>query len=179
MARESERSRTAADLFAEYLAPTEAGESFDFEAFCATHPGRAQELRALHQNWQKVRVVLKHLAASGSLTERIHSRYGSEVDPLVSLEGEGEADLDFTSEVLERLAGRGEGYGRYRLKGEIARGGQGAVLRVWDEDLRRHLAMKVVLGKDEETGETPQVERGGGGGKGDWGRGDCPATLRV
>ena len=32
------------------------------------------------------------------------------------------------------------------------------MLRVWDEDLRRHLAMKVVLGKGEETGETPQVD---------------------
>ena len=30
---------------------------------------------------------------------------------------------------------------------ELARGGQGSVLKVWDEDLRRNLAMKVVLSK--------------------------------
>ena len=29
----------------------------------------------------------------------------------------------------------------------MGQGGQGAILRVWDEDLRRHLAMKVILGK--------------------------------
>jgi formylglycine-generating enzyme required for sulfatase activity len=40
------------------------------------------------------------------------------------------------------------------LVGEIARGGMGAILRVWDEDLGRHLAMKVILG---------QPELGGGG----------------
>jgi serine/threonine protein kinase len=36
-------------------------------------------------------------------------------------------------------------FGRYAMKSEVGRGGMGAVLRVWDEDLRRHLAMKVVL----------------------------------
>ena len=44
-------------------------------------------------------------------------------------------DAGFTSGVVRRLAGRGGSYGRYRLKGEMARGGQGAILRVWDEDL--------------------------------------------
>ena len=49
----------------------------------------------------------------------------------------------FSSEVLRRLAGRGPAATRYRMKGEVAHGGMGAILRVWDEDLRRHLAMKV------------------------------------
>jgi len=34
---------------------------------------------------------------------------------------------------------------RFEIRGEIARGGMGAILKVWDEDLHRHLAMKVVL----------------------------------
>lgn len=37
------------------------------------------------------------------------------------------------------------GSGRYALHGEVARGGMGAILRVWDKDLRRHLAMKIIL----------------------------------
>lgn len=36
---------------------------------------------------------------------------------------------------------------RYEILGEFARGGMGAILRVWDRDLRRTLAMKVVLGQ--------------------------------
>ena len=44
---------------------------------------------------------------------------------------------------ITRLAARGTGFARYQVEGEVARGGMGAILRVWDEDLRRHLAMKV------------------------------------
>ncbi len=93
----------------------------------------------------------------GSFAQRIKDQYGSEADPNITLEGASE-DSDFTSEIVQRLAGRGEAYGRYVLKGEVARGGQGAILRVWDEDLRRNLAMKVVLGKGEESGETPKID---------------------
>ena len=93
----------------------------------------------------------------GSFAKKLEERYGSEADPQISLEGESEGS-DFASEIVQRLAGRGETYGRYRLKGEVARGGQGAILRVWDEDLRRNLAMKVVLGKGEPTGETPHID---------------------
>jgi len=63
-------------------------------------------------------------------------------------------------DVIGRLSGRQTSVRRYRVEGEVARGGMGAVLRVWDEDLRRALAMKVVLGKSDaaSTGATPPVE---------------------
>ncbi len=69
------------------------------------------------------------------------------------------SDDDFTSEVLRRLAEREKPHTRYKLEGEVAHGGQGAILRVWDEDLRRHLAMKVILGEGEasKTGVTSSV----------------------
>ena len=51
-----------------------------------------------------------------------------------------------TSGVLARLQQRPTLSGRYRLERELARGGMGAILEVWDEDLRRRLAMKVALG---------------------------------
>ena len=34
--------------------------------------------------------------------------------------------------------------GRYRVLGEVARGGMGTILEVWDEELKRPLAMKVL-----------------------------------
>ena len=55
------------------------------------------------------------------------------------------ADCRLQCGIVRRLAGRGSVYGRYDVKEEVARGGQGAILRVWDQDLRRTLAMKVSL----------------------------------
>ncbi|HZN41174.1 MAG TPA: protein kinase [Planctomycetota bacterium] len=40
---------------------------------------------------------------------------------------------------------------RYRMEGEIARGGMAAILKVWDADLRRTLAMKVILSDKDRT----------------------------
>ena len=58
-----------------------------------------------------------------------------------------------TSETVERLLGAGNGKGRYEIRGEIARGGMGAILDVWDRDLRRPLAMKVALEVGREDGQ--------------------------
>jgi serine/threonine-protein kinase len=42
---------------------------------------------------------------------------------------------------------------RYTVLGEIARGGMASVLRVWDGDFQRPLAMKVLLSGDRESGQ--------------------------
>jgi serine/threonine protein kinase len=65
-----------------------------------------------------------------------------------------------SAQVLERLQNRIGKESRYQILGEFARGGMGAILKVWDQDLRRTLAMKVVLGKAEpkEKGSTPAVD---------------------
>jgi len=54
------------------------------------------------------------------------------------------------AEILARLGNRRSPYARYEHKREVARGGQGVVLQVWDEDLRRDLAMKVVQGHPDD-----------------------------
>ncbi len=51
-----------------------------------------------------------------------------------------------SSELLRRLASATVRGTRYRVEGEVARGGMGAILRVHDGELGRDLAMKVVLG---------------------------------
>ncbi|MFN0007473.1 MAG: SUMF1/EgtB/PvdO family nonheme iron enzyme [Planctomycetota bacterium] len=65
-----------------------------------------------------------------------------------------------TDELLTRLASHRFEKSRYSLQGEIARGGMGAILKVRDEDLRRTLAMKVILGKADARveGSTPSVD---------------------
>jgi len=56
------------------------------------------------------------------------------------------------SEIVERLSGRPNLRQRYEIRGEVGRGAMGAVLRVWDADLRRQLAVKVMLALDSERG---------------------------
>jgi len=48
--------------------------------------------------------------------------------------------------LLEALVSHGPKTARYSIEGELARGGMGTILHVWDKDLRRRLAMKVILG---------------------------------
>jgi serine/threonine protein kinase/WD40 repeat protein len=63
---------------------------------------------------------------------------------------------------LLEIAAHSPGAGRYVVRGEIARGGMGRILRVWDDDLQRELAMKVIhlgrpITRDEPEG-TPEWE---------------------
>lgn len=56
---------------------------------------------------------------------------------------------DIDSELMRQVAARGPLGRRYRMRGVIGRGGMGAVLKVFDKELRRHLAMKILLGRNE------------------------------
>jgi len=91
-----------------------------------------------------------------SLAERLRGLYGEGVDPAICLDASESPRADASAEIVRRLNARGRPFGRYTLKDEIARGGQGSVLRVWDEDLRRSLAMKLILTKEEKKGHQPQ-----------------------
>jgi formylglycine-generating enzyme required for sulfatase activity/serine/threonine protein kinase len=153
-------SDTAGSLFAEWLGRHENGGSTEFELFCREHPAFDSELRTLLDQWAVLEDLRRQQPRSGSLSERLESRYGKGVDPKVTL-GELGPDRAFLSpEVLFRLAGRKPESTRYRIEGEVAQGGMGAVLRIWDEDLRRHLAMKVMLGKRAASGSkrTPRID---------------------
>ncbi len=155
-------SLTAAEkIFADWLAQAKAESGpQDLEALCREHPKEAAELRRLLVYWEGLRWVLEEAGLSvgpRSLADRIQEKYGSGVDPDVSLDA-GEGGKPPPDALLRRLAEHSLKTSRYQPRGEIARGGMGAILKVWDEDLRRHLAMKVVLGK-AESGDTPPVDR--------------------
>ncbi len=89
-----------------------------------------------------------------SFAARLKQKYGEGADPEVSLDRSADdapsgAPSGTSSELLRRLADHSLKESRYQLLGEIARGGMGAILKVWDEDLRRTLAMKVILAKGD------------------------------
>src|SRR6185503_4133162 len=91
-----------------------------------------------------VRLAPAHTSVRRTRVEEIPMNEESQAVPPVDPAASGA-----WAEVLERLASRTAAFGRYRLEDEIAQGGQGAILRVWDEDLRRALAMKVLHEKPE------------------------------
>ncbi|MBL8767005.1 MAG: serine/threonine protein kinase, partial [Planctomycetes bacterium] len=139
------------ELLLAYLDARERDASLTFDAFCAKHPAEADDLRKLFLGWQ----IAQEKDAKGSLAERLKDRFGSKADPGISLDAGAEAPFD--PALLEALKARGPSSSRYRLKGEVAQGGMGIILRVWDEDLRRHLAMKVML--DEQDGAASRLSR--------------------
>ncbi|MEO0649907.1 MAG: serine/threonine-protein kinase, partial [Planctomycetota bacterium] len=63
------------------------------------------------------------------------------------------------SKVLDDLMTRGVAHNRYRVRDELARGGMGAVLEAWDQDLRRRVAMKVMLSPRAEPRSDDSVSR--------------------
>jgi serine/threonine protein kinase/formylglycine-generating enzyme required for sulfatase activity len=140
------------ELLLEYLDARERDASLTFDAFCAKHPADADDLRKLFLGWQ---LAQQADGAKRSLAQKLKERFGSQADPGISLEHGADADVD--PALLDALKARGPSSSRYRLKGEVAQGGMGIILRVWDEDLRRHLAMKVML--DEQEGAASRLSR--------------------
>ena len=121
-------------LYAAWLARLELGGEEDFVDICRDRPEHAPGLRRLHSEQTEVRRLLQRYFLG---------EQPGPVGPEPTSEDESREDL-FAS-LVEREPSRA----RYRLDGELARGGMGKVLRVWDGHLRRHLAMKVSLGPSD------------------------------
>jgi hypothetical protein len=73
---------------------------------------------------------------------------------LRAVEGSGQSSFDSPS--MSETTGFGDSLGRYHLDGEIARGGMGIVLKGFDSDLGRDLAIKVLL---EQHRDKPDLVR--------------------
>ena len=138
-------------LYARHVA--ERGTPQEFEALCTAHPQHAAAFRHLDQEWKQWNSVFQQLAGSGSLSIAVQRLKEGLVE-----ETEGQLP---GSALLQRLKQRTGTAPRYTLLGEIGRGGMGAVVRVRDDDLRRTLAMKVILGREDASKEsdTPAVDR--------------------
>jgi len=155
--REEEGATDVERLYRDYLDRVAQGESLGLATFAEEHPEHRDSLLELH----RIDEFLNQARGSSadSIPERIKKRFGDDADPGVSLEREdAESPGDLSTAVLERLVGRLGARHRYRIKSFISRGGQGKVYRVWDEDLRRNLAMKVLLAKGDAEEPLPAHE---------------------
>jgi non-specific serine/threonine protein kinase/serine/threonine-protein kinase len=125
-------SPAARDVFLSFLLAHPEAADDDVDALCARRHELAAELRALWAEWQ----------AAASPAPAAAARQGFAAAPGISLRPiEGERD---DARPVERSP-RATSDTRYEIEGELGRGGMGAVLKVWDPELRRHLAMKVSL----------------------------------
>ncbi len=134
---------SAAEILARHLSALGPASSIDLERLCAENPERATELRRLTAHWEHVGDVVAALRGSYDLEERPPSP----ARPASSTAG-----------TLGRLEARTPDVQRYQTRRELARGGMGAILEIWDDELRRTLAMKVVLTKGrEDTQESDEL----------------------
>lgn len=132
--------------------------------------------------WQKVRTILEEARERGVEGRQAYlseacggdGALRTEIEALLALESEVShqgflvppaerlgADADgpgagALQARLERLAEQRGGPARYIVEEEIGRGGAGVVLSVWDIDLRRSLAMKVLRAETGLGGSSPR-----------------------
>ena len=105
--------------------------------------------------------------------DRLRRRYGTSIDPHISLAPTTGPDAERTPAAaededealpsekrLERLGKLMPAEYRYKFQSEIGRGGMGAVLEVRDRDLDRRLAMKVIAGRGTNPSDGTPTDRG-------------------
>src|SRR5262245_38951324 len=113
-------------------------------------PGAARELAELVEQDRRGGPLPSAPSEKRSLLDSI----------VAALARDGEPGADEASRiVLEKLAARASASSRYAIQGELARGGMGAILEVWDEDLGRKLAMKVSLGATSSRADARRLAR--------------------
>jgi formylglycine-generating enzyme required for sulfatase activity/serine/threonine protein kinase len=146
-------------IFTAWLARHDGADEQQFAHLVQEHAEHAVDLVQLRAEWLRERRVAKR-TTDASLGQRLVARFGDDIDPEVSLRENDERPGSISSTMIERISGRSSSFGRYHIQDEIARGGMGAIVKVWDEDIRRHLAMKVILGQADasSSAETRQVE---------------------
>jgi len=116
--------------------------------------------------------VARECADDSSLREEVQVMLDSVIDlasvssglPSIPMPSSGNAPSTGAraqNERIEKLSDQSNTSSRYELQGEIGRGGQGAILKVFDNDLRRTLAMKVILQRAEASSRaSTQVDSG-------------------
>jgi tRNA A-37 threonylcarbamoyl transferase component Bud32 len=125
------RSHAAEEVFADFLEQLEEHGGGDFDALCAAHPELATTLRRLHVRWRAVSEAFGRLSSGGGPYADAPNVAAPAVDELLSRLAHGGARLD-----------------RYAIGPELARGAMGRVVRAFDAELRRDVALKIQRGDD-------------------------------
>jgi tRNA A-37 threonylcarbamoyl transferase component Bud32/tetratricopeptide (TPR) repeat protein len=123
------RLDAARDLLLEMELRGAAGGAVDFEALCRARPELESALRAARD--EADRPQFHKRGEQASLAQRLEQHLGAGRAGRITLGAEGAPTTSESSA------------SRYTVIEELGRGGMGVVFKVWDADLRRHLAVKV------------------------------------
>jgi serine/threonine protein kinase len=141
---EPDVERRAEEAFVRFLMASGAQATADsaaVERLCAEHADLAPALRGLFADWRRVTALMGQSLGAGP------GPLAPEDDPRVTLGDGGELERGLFAR-LGRPEGSSGPAARYEVRGEVARGGMGVILHVWDPNLRRSLAMKVLRGAE-------------------------------
>ncbi|MCB9914445.1 MAG: protein kinase [Planctomycetes bacterium] len=135
-------SSHADELFAAHLVRHPSSDDAAFDELVRANPEHRVELEELRSGWLRVAgVLLAQASFTGDGSLRAAST-GHSGPPRYATEG---SESEFTRALMDTLGRRAGTFARYTHVAEVARGSQGAIEQVWEEDLRRHLAMKRLL----------------------------------
>jgi serine/threonine protein kinase/formylglycine-generating enzyme required for sulfatase activity len=133
----------AEEAFVDFLMVQSDRGADAFEDLCRAHPHLHAALRQLKQEHDEASRICEELKQASSLATVPRG-------PREDWNPQWQA-------LVQRLSRKDQSEPRYQLQGEVAAGGMGVILKVWDHELQRSLAMKVSL-EDlpaRERGETP------------------------
>ncbi len=127
-------------IWERWRASEEAADPRGFDHLCSKHPQLASLLRRIRrQDVALARLAEEEGAASGHFA----TKDTDEVAPTQVDAPTPDAERR-THEIVDRLSGRETSFGKYHLAKRVGGGMSGAVFRVWDEDLDRPVALKLL-----------------------------------
>jgi serine/threonine protein kinase/formylglycine-generating enzyme required for sulfatase activity len=133
----------AEELFTSHIVALEEGGEEFLAELCETHPNLAPSLREIFAEWRAVGDLFKDvIPGRGTISADLAPLLGSLVQ---SRAKDVSAGTSTSRAVIESIRERLSDGDRYEIQEEFARGGMGAILRVFDRNIRREMAMKVML----------------------------------
>ncbi len=155
---EEQRRAQAEEVLAAYLAENELEDERGFRRLCSRNRDLAGDLRRLRHEFGVLQTAIDDAAVEEDLDTAVADRLaGLKAERAQHEQDARAAEVEETKKLLGRLTAARSRSDRFELRGEVARGGMGVILRAWDSDLRRTLAMKVLPdGVDTKRDEEPQ-----------------------